>query len=382
MLHQWGVHCRKEDFIVRLRSWRGTTAVATSARRRFPWVRILLVLIVLSIVAYLLIPGYFFVSADALVQGDLVPVTPLYRARIDRLFVQCDDRVHAGQKLAVISNFLVQADYQKQYEDSIMQLNLSKIALDQGVAQARTAEAAALEKYNAAAASAHRLEVTFESYDRAYKAGAIPRVEWEARQGDWQAALATAAALKQEVTHAQEFVQRVAVDQRSKITSDQEASQREATFVQRIGAETMLAPVGGYIVECKMRPQNVIEPGAPVFDIFEPNRAYVLAFFSPSSLDKAHIGERVDVHVNGLPKDVVGRVTSVYPDLTKLPDQLTRFFWQHEQWSEYRPVRIALDRLPAALRNQLYYDAQTRVKIRVRNDWHPIFGWSWPAGSR
>ncbi len=351
---------------MRLRSWRGTTAVAVSARRKFPWARILLVAAVLGVAAYLLVPAYFFVSADALVQGDLVPVTPLYRARIDRLFVQCDERVRAGQKLAVVSNFLVQSDYQKQYEESVAQLNLARIALDQGVAEAQVAQATANEKYIAAVATAKRLETTFVSYDRAYKAGAIPQVEWDAKRGEWQAALATAAAYREEVNHASLQVHRVGVDQRSKIASDQEASQRAQALQQRVGGETMLAPVSGYVVECKQRPENVVEPGVPMFAIFEPKRAYVLAFFDPRSLGSVRIGQTVDVNVNGLSKSVSGRVLAVYPDLAKLPDQLTRFFWQHEQWSEYRPVKIALDRLPDSLRNQLYYDAQTRVSIRVR----------------
>jgi HlyD family secretion protein len=367
---------------VRLRSWRGTTAVAASVRRNFPWARILLIAAVLGIAAYLLVPAYFYVSADALVQGDLVHVTPLYRARIDRLFVQCDDRVRAGQKLAVISNFLVQADYQKQYAESVAQLNLSKIALDSGVAEARTSEAAAREKYSAAKVAAQRLEMTYDSYTRAYKAGAIPRVDWETKKGDWQAAVATSAAYREELNRASQQVDRVAVDQRAKIASDVEASARAQALQQRVGGETMLAPVSGYIVQCKERPENVVEPGVPMFDIFEPNRAYVLAFFDPKSLDKVRIGAPVDITVNGLGQKVSGRVSGIYPDLAKLPDQLTRFFWQHEQWSEYRPVRIALDGVSDRVRSQLYYDAQTRVRIRVRDEWQPLFGFSWPAGHR
>ena len=109
--------------------------------------RLILIAAVLALLAYLLVPTYFYVSADALVQGDLGRITPLYRARIDQLLVKCDDRVHKGQTLAVISNFLVQADYQQQYEKSLVDLNLSKIALDQGVAEARLQEETAHEKY-------------------------------------------------------------------------------------------------------------------------------------------------------------------------------------------------------------------------------------------
>ncbi|MBD5657454.1 MAG: hypothetical protein IAI50_20070, partial [Candidatus Eremiobacteraeota bacterium] len=161
---------------MRIRSWRGTTAVSTSPRRSFPWARIILIVGVLAIAAYLLVPSYFYVSADALVEGNLVPVTPIYRARIERLLVQCSDRVQAGQRVAIISNFLVQAEYEQQYQASIAQLNLSQIGLDQGVDAARTAADAAQQKYVSAQSTRVRLKQTYDAYDRAYRGGGIGRV--------------------------------------------------------------------------------------------------------------------------------------------------------------------------------------------------------------
>ena len=358
---------------MRIRSWRGTTAVSTTPRRGFPWARLLLIVGVLAIAAYLLVPSYFYVSADALVQGNLVPVTPIYRARIERLLVGCNDRVHAGQKLAVISNFIVQAEYEQQYQASVAQLNLSQIALDEGVNAARTDAEAAKEKYNEAKIATQRAKVTFDSYDAAYRGGGIGRVDWETKRADWLAAQSLEASQRQMYQHAVEHVQRVASDNQTKIASDRTASTRVAGLVQRTGGEAILAPVSGYIVNCTDRPQNVVEPGTSVFDIFEPDRAYVVAYFDPSSMDRVRVGQTVDVNVAGLPRSLTGRVAAVYPNLAKLPPELTRFFWQHVQWSEYRPVRIALDRVPHDLREQLYYAAQTRVRLRVRNDWKAPF---------
>jgi len=330
---------------------------------------VLLIVGILAVAAYLFVPYYFFVSADALVQGNLVPVTPLYRARVDQLLVQCNDHVRSGQKVAVISNFLVQSEYQQQYQASIAQMNLSQIALDEGVNAARTDAEAAQQKYTSAQSTTRRLKQTFDAYDRAYRQGGIGRVDWENKREDWQAAAAIEAEDLKMYEHALEHVERIRADSSAKIASDRTEAERVAGIATRVGGEPVLAPVSGYVVNCLDRPLNVIEPGTALFDIFEPDRAYVVAFFDPRSIDHVRLGQSVEVNVAGLPRTITGRVAFVYPELSKLPPELTRFFWQHVQWSEYRPVRIALDRVPHDLRQQLYYQAQTRVRLRVRSDW-------------
>ncbi|GAC1421702.1 MAG: HlyD family secretion protein [Candidatus Velthaea sp.] len=354
---------------MRLRSWRGFTPLTVPTRGRFPWARFLLIGGTLAIAAYLLLPRYLYVSADGLVRGDLVPVATLYSARIDRLYVQCDQRVRAGQKLAVVSNFIVQANYEHQYEDSLSRLSLATIALEQGVNAARTAEAVAGAKYEEANIQARRLHGIFHGYDQAYHEGAIGRVEWDAKREDAQAAAASATAAAALWKHAREHVQRIDTDQQTKIALAHSAADRVAALSRRSASETIVAPVSGYIVDCRDRPANVIAPGVPIFKIFEPDRAYVIAFFDPHSMVDVQAGRPADLSIPGLPSEVHGRVATIDPELAKLPEQLTRFFWQHVQWSQYRPVRVALDRAPLNLRNALAYNAQVRVRIRVREGW-------------
>ncbi len=347
-----------------LRSWRGSTPLSPSPRRNFPWGRIILILVVLGIAAYVVVPNYLYTTADGLVQGNLVPVTPLYRVRLDKLLVNCSDHVSVGQKLAVVSNFLVQADYDRQYQQSVAQMQLSQIALDQGVAAAQTNAQVLEEKYNASVHDAERLKAALAAYDEGYQGGGISRVDWEAKQSEYKSALALEASNFQAWQYAKQQVRRIGVDQNAKISKDQQLSEQAQTMSQRLGSETIVAPVSGYIVNCVDRPENVIEPSSAIFTIFQPERAYVLAYFAPTAMAKIHLNQVADVTIPGVKAPLAGRVAAVYPDLAKLPSQLTRYFWQHQQWTQYRPVRIVFDKIPAEDRAQLFYDAQVRVKMR------------------
>lgn len=327
----------------------------------------------MAVTAYLLAPSYFYLSADALIKGDLVPVSPLYRARIDKLFVKCGDQIQAGQKLALISNFLVQADYAHQYEQAATQLQLSKIGLDEGVAAALSEEETAHQKYLAASIDADRLGDVFTSYDRAFQSGAIGQIEWQAKRDAWKSAQAIAEGAHSAWTYAQQHVQRVQIDEQEKIRANQETSERSRSLVERTGGETITAPVSGYIVDCVDREQITVDAGSKLFNIFDPQHAYALAYFDPNSLEKVHIGSQADVTIQGITHPYSGRIKFLYPNLASLPHQLTRFFWQHAQWSEYRPVRISFDHLPHELRKQLYYGAQARVRIRLHDSPFPNF---------
>ncbi len=353
---------------MRLRSWRGSTPLSTSTRRPFPWARLVFVLAVLGIIAYLFLPNLFYVRADALVQGDLVPVAPIYTVRIDKLLVGCNDRVTAGQKVAIVSNFLVQADYQRQFLQSEQERQLSEIALDQNVATAQESAAALHEKYIEATINAQKLEEAFHSYDAAYRQGAIPKVEWDSHRLEWQSAQAEARSAKSAWDRGEQQVTRVGQEQNSRIASSQQLSNQSQSLAQRVGSEPLRAPVSGYIVECIDRPQNVVEASKPIFNIFQPERTYVLAYFDPNAIQKVHINQPVDISIAGVAHKLNGRVGSIYPDLSKLPPQLTRFFWQHVQFSEYRPVKILLDKIPASDRAELYYGAQARVSISLRDN--------------
>jgi membrane fusion protein (multidrug efflux system) len=350
---------------MRLQSWRGTSLVQLQPRRSFPWVRLLIVALVLGIAVYLIVPNISSIRADAQVRGDLIPVTPVYRARIDRMLVNCTGLVRTGQPVAVVSNFLIQADYQRQYLQALEGAQIAGIALEQNVATARENAESMHEKYEVTAADEKRLEQSFHSYDAAYKADAINQVDWEGKRSEILSSQAQERSALDAWKRAELFVSQIVAEQNAKAASYQSLAAQAQGVAQRMGQETLRAPVSGDIVECIDRPQNVIEPGTPIFSIFQPDRAYVVAYFNPDAVSKVHVGQSADVSIAGLPHSVVGRVGWIYPNLDALPPDLTRFFWQHVQFSQYRPVKILLDRLPEQDRQQVYYGAQARVTISL-----------------
>ncbi len=348
---------------MRLQSWRGTAVVNPKPRRKFPWVRILIVAALLGIAAYLVVPNIGSVRADALVRGDLIPVTPLYRARVERLLVGCAGNVKAGQPLAIISNFLVQADYQREYLQALQASQLAGIALDQNVATANENAESLRGKYEAASADENRVVQSFRSFDDAYKAGAIPRVDWEAKQAEVATARAQTRSALDAWKRAQLYVQQITVASTARMSSDRTLLAQAQNVANRVGQETVRAPVTGDIVDCIERPENVIEPGTAIFSIFEPQRAYIVAYFNPNDISYIHVGQKAKVRISGFAHDVEGRVAWIYPNLDALPPELTRFFWQHVQFAQFRPVKIALDTLSLQDRQRVYYGAQARVSI-------------------
>jgi multidrug resistance efflux pump len=230
------------------------------------------------------------------------------------------------------------------------------------------------DKYVSAQLDAKQLYDTYKSYDDAYQQGAVAQVEWQDKRTAWQSAQALERAAYEAWQRAQQEVGRISAYRDQQVQSAQVISAQAAGLADRTGSEPLTAPVSGYIVGCVDRPQNVLEPSTPLFHIFEPQRAYIIAYFSPDTVSKVHIDQTVDVSISGVPHAVTGRVEAIYPDLSKLPPQLTRFFWQHVQWSEYRPVRISLGGLSPKEREELYYGAQAHVTVQVRD--YPQFAQS------
>jgi membrane fusion protein (multidrug efflux system) len=319
--------------------------------------------VLLAIAAYLVLPNLHSVRADALVQGDLVPVTPVYRARLTKLLVKCTSSVRAGEPVAIISNFLLQGDYQREYLEGEEQTQLASDALAQNVATAEANATALHEKYLAAQLDAQRIAADYNSYNQAYMAGAVSKVTWDSKGMELQNARAIAASALSAWTAAKLLVKQITVAQQSRVGASQDILQQAQALGQRVGNEQLTAPISGDIVDCFDRPQIVVEAGTPIFNIFSHDKAYVVAYFNPSAAAKVHVGAKADVSITGLSHDVTGRVAWIYPNLAELPPQLTRFFWEHVQFSEYRPVKILLDRLPERERALLYYNAQARVSI-------------------
>ncbi|MDE2571446.1 MAG: HlyD family efflux transporter periplasmic adaptor subunit [bacterium] len=335
-------------------------------RRGFPWARAILIVTIIALCTYVLLPRYLNLIADGLVEGDLIPIAPLFRARIERSFVQCDQVVREGQPLAAVTNFLLEGQYAQDYQKAVDDLRAQQIAQSEGLAQARIAEATALERYQSSVYDARKLEIMKDAYEQTYRQGAIGRLAFESARADWNAAKAESNGLRDIWSQAREHSRRIQAENAQRVAGYANEVALLGDLKSQVHSQTLGAPVRGRVVECAAQPQAIVDAGTPIYKIFAPNRAYILAFFAPNVASSIHVGEPAKVYITGFPAPVAGNVTAIYPSLAKLPDQLTKYFWQHQQWSEYRPVKIVLSQVRRNVRERLTYDAQVRVEIRRR----------------
>ena len=335
-------------------------------RWRFPWARVILITAIAAIVAYFVVPRYLTLAAYGVVDGDLIPVAPLFSARLSSRLVQCEERVRRGQPLAVITNFIMEGQYAQDYQKAVEGLQTERIAAAEGLSQALTDEAAASEKYSAAAYQARKLEIVKDAYERTYRQGAIDRVAYETARADWQAAVAQANSYGSMLVASQEHVQRVRDEDAERVAGYEQETTLVSNLKDQVHAQTLSAPVSGRVVECTAQPAQVIEAGTPIYKIFAPSRAFVLAFFDPKTAQRVRLGALASVRLSGDDTPMEGRVVAIYSSLSKLPDQLTRYFWQKEQWSEYRPVKIKLTNVSPQILQELTYNAQVAVTIPQR----------------
>ena len=332
-------------------------------RRRFPWARITLLLLLCAAAAYLFVPRYLNITADGLIEGDLIPIAPLFSARIASRLVQCDQDVQRGQPLAIVSNFLLEGQYAEDYQKAATALHDAQIAQTEGVTEALIEQASTRQKYLSAEYDARKLQVVKDAYERTYREGAIGRVAYDGARADWEAANAQAQALEQVWAEARARVQRIQDENASRLSASQQQLALAEQLQNQVHSQTLAAPIAGRIVECTAQPQAIVDPGAPLYKIFAPDRAYILAYFDPHTAAKLRVGQIAYIDIPGVDKPAEGTISAVLPSLSKLPDQLTRYFWQHQQWSEYRPVKIFLTRTPASTRAELTYDTQVHVRI-------------------
>jgi multidrug resistance efflux pump len=185
----------------------------------------------------------------------------------------------------------------------------------------------------------------------------------------WEQAKAAAAQAEAE-TRAAEFVyQTKLADKKEAQLAAEVLQKRIASFnnsPELNGRFDLTAPTDGVITECNAQPGNVISANTPIFQIFNPNRTYAVVFFDPDDMPKLALGQTFEVAISGLGTPVTATLTGFYPELSALPQSLTRYFWQQEMWSQYVPARLDFTHVTARQRNRIFAWAQLSAS-RSRN---------------
>jgi HlyD family secretion protein len=338
-------------------------AAASGKRKRIT--RLGLLALGVTAAAYAALAPRSHLQADGLINGDIIPVGPLFRAQITQPLVACHSMVKAGQPLAMVNNFLLEEEYVEGYQAREQALKLERVTQQEGVGMAVKDAEAARQSYQAARINAQKLAAVADSYNELYLAGAIGRVARDSARLDEQQAESAAASLEQAWHRAEINVREVRKDSNVKIDSLGEQLTQVEQTQRRVSTQPLVSPASGQLLDCDARPNQVVDAGTPVFHLFDPDRAYVMAFVDPADAANLAIGDRARIDVPGFAKPLAGHVLAVTLEAGTLPEPLTRYFWQHNQWAQYRPVKIGLDDVKPDVREKLTFGARVGVDIAL-----------------
>jgi multidrug resistance efflux pump len=315
---------------------------------------------------YFLLPPFSNVRVMGIVNGNLTPVGPIFLARVDQEMVSCDTLVHRDQPLVLVSNELLAGQYQQNRYNAEKALALADNEASNGVlvdqAAARSAQATA----QAAVANYSRLAAVYTSTIKLAAVQAVGPVavmvahdQLLQAQSEAKAAVATAKQMEFQVTQ-------LKVAAKAKIITAQEQLKVQLFQQNSVYRRPLLAPVGGELLDCHAHLGEVVAAGNTLFKIFQPGKAYVTAFVPPTMVRQLHEHAIAYINIPGM-GEIPATVTSIQPEITKLPKLLTRYFWEQPQWTQYRLVRITFDNLSPNQRRHLLFGERVHVRIPLES---------------
>jgi membrane fusion protein, multidrug efflux system len=291
-----------------------------------------------------------WIRANGIVAGQLVAVSPIVQARLQKLFVECLDHVTTGQRVAEFVN-------EATVEAAAQQLQQLQLQLTQARASILIAE----KEASTARKLVDAQKVLLGQQKNILKAMEVLVKQSFVGELVWMQARAAVDHADAQVLAA-EFVYDTKIADKQKAELDAEILQKRIdSFLnspELTGHFYLSAPTDGIVTQCTVHPGEVVAPRTPIFSIFNPKDTFAVVFFDPSDVAKLARGQSFEISVQSFDKPVHGTVTGFYPELSALPSSLTRYFWQQEKWSQYAPVRLDFTNLSDTQRSRLFAWAQ------------------------
>ncbi|MCG6987987.1 MAG: HlyD family secretion protein [Gemmatimonadetes bacterium] len=195
---------------------------------------------------------------DAYVDGDRATITTKVLGRIDTLGTDEGDTVQAGQLLIQLDT----ADLKARLDQADAQLDLAR----KNVKLAEVTQSRAQDDANRAAVQIKGHAITQEAYDHS-------RSALEAAQAEHAIALAKVQTARSAVN----------------------------VILQQIADTRVVAPFTGVVAKRWLLPGDVVQPGQPVFTVYDLQHVYVTAVFEETKLRYLPLGTEVDMSVDAYP---------------------------------------------------------------------------------
>ncbi|QTD93578.1 HlyD family secretion protein [Burkholderia anthina] len=320
-------------------------------RRRVPWMRIAVAVVVVAVAAavldWLLVLRFQESTDDAYVGGDVTVLAPKVNGFVDRILVTDNQRVKAG-------DVLVQLDA-RDYDAKLAQASAEVDSARAAVAEldAKQQLQYAVIGQHAADKNASSAELTRAASDRVryrelVKSDAVSNQIVERADADYSKAGAAVAR-----SDAALLASKRQLDVLGAQLADARARVNTALAAQRVAAlnveyTTIRSPVDGYVGNRTGRVGMLANVGVPLLTIVPASGLWIDANFKEDQLRKMHAGDSVDVALDASSTRLHGRVDSLAPATGATfsvlpPENATGNFTKIVQRV---PVRVHLDPQP------------------------------------
>jgi membrane fusion protein (multidrug efflux system) len=332
-------------------SAQGRASPLKSPRARFILMLVVLTLIVagvLWLVRFETYGKYQESTNDAYIQADSVTVAPKVAGYVDRVFVNENQDVKAGQPLVQIDP----RDYRAQAAQSVAQIDIAKANAAGVVAQIAEQRAAidqAQAQLTAAQADAAFAASEVARYRPLAASGAETRERFSQLQNQATQARAKVQAAQATLTSAQKRVATLDAQRRQAQAQGEAARAQLSAANTDVEATILRAAIDGRIGDKTVRQGQFIQAATRLMTLVPTDSLYITANFKETQMGLLRVGQKVKVEVDALPGvELPGQVASISPgtgaQFSVLPPQnATGNFTKIVQRV---PVRIAISAGP------------------------------------
>ncbi|RYL97996.1 HlyD family secretion protein [Sphingobium fuliginis] len=305
---------------------------------------------------------------DAYIQADSITVAPKVSGYVDRVFVDENQDVKAGQPLVQIDP----RDYRAQAAQSVAQIDVAKAnaaGVVAQIAEQRAAVAQAEADLSAANANAAFAAREVERYRPLAASGAETRERLSELQNQATQARARAAAARATLTSAQKRIATLQTQVRQAEAQGEAARAQLSAASTNVEATILRAAVDGRIGDRSVRQGQFVQAASRLMTLVPKASLYVEANFKETQLGLMRVGQSVTIAVDALPGiELPGRVASIAPgtgaQFSVLPPQnATGNFTKIVQRI---PVRIAVSAGPET-RKLLVPGMSVEVSVDTRS---------------
>jgi membrane fusion protein (multidrug efflux system) len=290
------------------------------SRRRSPWPLIIVAIVVVAV----LIGGviYWFSTRnlestdDAYTDGRAVTIAPHVSGYVISLDVNDNQKVKAGQVLAVIDP----RDFRAARDQAEGNLRVAQAQLDNGRISLETARISYPAKLAAAQAQLDSARAALANAQAEYKRQhSVPRAATTQQNIDTSTAnLRTAEAqvaqAEAEVRENDLVPQLIAQAEAQVRQLEGQVEQAKAQLAQaslNLSWTKITAPQDGWITQRRIEKGNLVQSGQAIFSIVTP-QVWVTANFKETQLNRMRAGQKVDISVDAYPGlKLTGHVDSI-----------------------------------------------------------------------